>query len=353
MSDIDAQDEFFNGPIRLARSRGGRPIIQRPDGTLADYTRASSLGSVLDDPTGLHKWQIREAIKGICSRKQFVIAVNAHSLDNEKMDEIIEMGLDASGASDASHAGTAVHELADRYDHGQEPYVDEDYAEGINSYLWVTRGLEVVMSEEFGVCDELEVGGTPDRIYRLRGDVEMPDGSILKAGTLIIGDVKTSKTLKYGEIDFGVQLACYARSQRYDISGGKTANWKKRKVPVGERSPWVISDEGVVEEVNRDWALIVWIPQGTGTAELRPVDLQLGWELAKLAEHVRLTRADVKERVIHPAVRVYEDFERTLDLADSVADLAAAHQRAVTAEAWDADLKALFTARKLELIDAA
>lgn len=347
MSDIDEQDEFFNGPLKLARSRGGRPIIRRPDGTLADYTRASSLGSVLDDATGLHKWQMREAVKGIASRKQFVVAVNAHSLDNDKLDEIIEMGLESQGANDASTAGTAVHELADRYDHGEKPYVDEDYEEGVNSYLWITRGLEVVMSEEFGVCDELEVGGTPDRIYRLRGDVEMPDGTILEAGTLVIGDIKTCKTLKYGSVDFGVQLACYSRSCRYDISGGETALWRKRKVPVGERTPWI---EG--EQVSQDWALIVWIPAGTGTAELRPVDLKLGWEAANLAEHVRQELKRFEGKVIHEGVRVYEDFDRTLSLATDLDDLAAAHQRAVAAEVWDAELRTRFSARKTELLAA-
>lgn len=343
---MTTQEEFVNHPT-IARARGGRPIIQKPDGKMADYTRASSLGRLLDDETKLNAWKLRQAIIGLASRKSLVVAASAHSLDNEKMDEIIELALDAAGAGDAAVAGTAVHELCDRLDQGQDPFVPEDYEDGVNSYLWVTQGLEVVVSEKFGVCDAMEAAGTPDRVYRLRGPATMPDGTVLPAGTLVIGDVKTCRTLDFGEIDFGVQLAIYAHSQRYDISGGDTGTWKRRKVAVGTREDWVPG-----EQVNHEWALIVWIPAGTGTAELRPVDLTLGWELAHLAEEVRLKRKAVSGKVIHAGIRVHEDFAYTLEHAQTVDDLMAAYKRAMVAEVWTPELKELFGERRADIEEA-
>lgn len=326
----------------IARDRWGRPLIEKPDGTIGAYTRASTLGKALEDSSGLTKWQQRQAVIGVAQRKDLVLAVAAHRDDNQKMNEIIETAMEVAGSSAAATSGTAIHDICDQIDHGKEPYVPEEYADDVQAYREATGALEVVAAEEFAVCDELEVGGTPDRVHRLWAPVPLPDGSELPIGTLVIGDIKTSKTLDFGHIAFSVQLAVYSRSHRYDLSLGRERVHYGKDIPVGDREPWV---EG--EKVNQEWGLIVHVPLGKGQATVHPINLTLGWQLAELSRDVREWRKH--KGIIAAPVKLTEDFEETLADAQTLAALRAAHKRAMRAGRWDANLKGAFSARKAEL----
>jgi hypothetical protein len=332
---------------KIVRDNWGRPLIEKPDGTIGAYTRASTLGKALEDQTGLTKWLQRQAVIGVAQRKDLVLAAVAHKDDNQKMNEIIETGMEVAGSSAAATTGTALHDLCDQYDHGQEPYVPEEFEADVAAYLEATAPLEVVAAEQFAVCDELEVGGTPDRIMRLWAPVPLPDGTELPVGTLVVVDIKTGKTLDFGHIGFSVQFAVYSRSYRYDLSFGRTRHYGRLgEIPVGDRVPWV---EG--EKVNREWGLVVHLPSGKGTATVHPINLSLGWELAQLSRDVREWRK--RKDIIAAPVKLKEDFQSTLAAAESVRDLRAAHKRAVRAGKWDKGLQGRFTARKEELLEDA
>src|SRR5690606_8975722 len=122
----------------IARDRWGRPLIGRPDGTIGAYTRASTLGKALEDGAGLTKWLQRMAVIGVASRKDLVLAVNAHRHDKDKIAEIVEQGMQAAESSAAATTGTALHELCDQYDQGQTPYVPDEFAADVQAYLAAT-----------------------------------------------------------------------------------------------------------------------------------------------------------------------------------------------------------------------
>jgi hypothetical protein len=328
----------------IGRDRWGRPLIRTPEGKITAYTRTSTLGKALDDETGLTKWKQRMTAIGVASRSDLVLAVNAHRNDNTKMNDLVEQGMEAAQSGAAATTGTALHDLCDQYDHGQTPYVPAEFEPDVQAYLRVTALLEVVVAEQFAVCDELLVGGTPDRVYRLLVPLIRAGVVLLPAGALVIGDIKTGKSLDFGHIAYGVQLAVYSRSQRYDISVGEMVPWGRHGelIPVGERSDWVPG-----EQVDQDWAVIVHVPAGGGEATLHPVDIATGWELAELSVSVREWRK--RKDIIGASIELTEDFAATCATAVSVIALKSAYERAVAAGKWDDLLKQRFGKRRREL----
>jgi hypothetical protein len=327
----------------IARDRWSRPLIEKLDGSIGAYTRSSTLGKALDEGSGLANWKAAQAVIGVASRKELVLAANAHRHDKRKIAEIVEQGMEAAGSSAAATTGTALHDLCDQYDHGEKPYVPEEFAPDVQAYLDATASLETVVAEEFAVCDELEVGGTPDRIYRLLAPLPLPNGDVLSAGTLIVGDIKTGKTLDFGHLTYSVQKAVYSRSKRYSLAAGRTRSYGRMgEIPVGDRTDWVPG-----EQVSQEWGVIVHVPAGKGRATVHPVDLTIGWELAQLSATVREWRK--RKDIIGAAVEFVEDFHATAKAAESLEELLAAHARAVGAGAWNDVLRQAFTRRKTEL----
>lgn len=322
-------------------------MIQTPDGKITAYTRASTLGKTLADETGLTRWKQRLTAIGIAARKDLVLAVNAHRADKSKVTELVEQAMEVAESTAGATTGTALHELCDQYDRGEAPYVPAEFAPDVAAYQTATESLDVVVSECFAVCDELAVGGSPDRVYRLRCPLMAGDVELLPAGALTIGDIKCGQSLDFGHIAFSVQLAVYARSCRYDLSTGRTASYGRISVPVGERSPWVTG-----ESVSTQWGLIVHVPSGCGRASVHPVDLTAGWELAKLAVQVREWRR--RHNLIRDAVVLTagEDFTVTCAKAESVDDLTSAYQRAVAIGAWNDVIRARFSRRRAEIEQA-
>lgn len=257
-------------PAKVERDRWQRPLIAQPDGgKKVAYTRASTLGKALDDEAGLTAWKQRMTAIGVASRRDLILAVSAHRDDKAAMADLVEQAMNAAEAGAAATAGTALHELMDAYDHGRTPYVPEEYRADIAAYQAATAGLEFVRSETFVVDDELKVAGTYDNLWRLKAPVTTPDGTVLPAGTLVIGDKKTGADIRYGHASWAVQLSCYAHGLRYDPA----------------------TDERLeAEGINPDWGLIVHAPVMKGVAQLYWIDLKAGRELAHLATTVRTAR---------------------------------------------------------------
>ena len=68
-----------------------------------------------------------------------------------------------------------------------------------------------------------------------------------------------------------------------------------------------------------------------------------------MADQVRRKRKAVDGKVIHPAIRVHEDFDYTLARATTVDELMGAYKRALVAEVWDDELKEKFGDRRAEI----
>lgn len=326
---MSAAEQFLAGRDEIKRDRWGRPlVVPRAGGRARGYTRASTLGSALEDSFGLTLWKQRMTAVGIASRKDLVLAANASRTDKDKLNAIVEQAMEVAQSGAAATIGTSMHSFAEMVDRGEDPgYIPDEFLPDLNAYRELTEPLfEHVAIEQFCVCDELEVAGTPDRVSRLRRPLTAPTGETIAAGEVLITDEKTSGSMDFGGIKFAVQLATYSRGEAYSIK-------------TGTRTPWP-------GPVRQDWALIVHCPSGAGRADLYWVNIAAGWELAQLAVHVREQRK--RKDLVVPAT-VEEDFFAVAGSASSIDELNAAAVRALKSGAWNDVLRQAFTRRKSEL----
>ena len=159
------------------------------------------------------------------------------------------------GASKAANIGTAIHALTERLDLGQElGVVPEQWVPDIHAYEEATKVLNKVYIEQFCVLDKFKIAGTPDRLVEYKGE-------------LFIADLKT------GRIDhptnIAMQLAIYAHGLPYDVDTASRGSWG---------------------DVNKEKAIIVHLPAGTGVCKLVFVDIAEGWKGVQYAMKVRKWR---------------------------------------------------------------
>lgn len=268
----------------MPRDYWKRPGIRPVDGgDLKPYTRASSLGSALDDTSMLEAWKRRMTAVGLAKRRDLILQVNRCDPTKRehkgRLDSIVDRAMEFAGAGERASIGTSMHDYAEAVDRGEDPgYVPPEFERDLDAYLALTQPLfEHVAIEQFCVCDELEVAGTPDRVSRLKVDLVAPDRTRIPAGSVLVTDEKTSGSMDFGGVKFATQLAVYSRGQAYDPETGRT--------------PWP-------DGIRQDWGLIVHCPAGEGTAQLVWVDLTAGWELAQLAVKVRAARK--RKRLLVP-----------------------------------------------------
>jgi len=268
----DAIDVPDNG---IKRDRYGRPLVVPRGGKKpVPYTRATTVAGSLDDTFNLSRWQQRMVAIGLTDRPDLVLAVAAHRDDRDQLNDIATQALDAAKAGAAATTGTALHALTEQMDRGLElRSVPAAYQADLDAYRDATAGvLEPVVIEQFCVCDELEIGGTPDRVSKLLTDLEVVVGDVhvdtIRAGEHVIVDTKSGQ-IDYGQLKIAAQLGIYAHSEAYDVA-------------TGARTP--------LPAVSQRWGVVVHLPAGKGTARLVPVDVAAGWEAAQLACEVRRWR---------------------------------------------------------------
>lgn len=242
----------------INRDRYGRPLVIPPDGGKpVPYTRATTLAGTLDDLYGLMGWKQRQTALGLADRPDLQLAVTAHRNDKRELNRICEQALEAAASSASATTGTALHSLTELVDAGQDlPTLPADAAADLEAYRQAMRPFEVVAMETFTVLDDLQVGGTPDRIVRWKGQH-------------FIADLKTGKTLKFSLGKIAMQLALYSRAVAYDVA-------------TGTRTP--------LPDVHQSAGIVIHVPAGTGTAQVQWVNLAKGWEAVQLALQVRAWR---------------------------------------------------------------
>lgn len=336
-------DQFDTPAPEVKRDRWGRPLIVPPGGGKpAGYTRASSLGSALEDNYGLTLWKQRMTAVGVASRPDLVLAANAHRDNKDELNKVVNQAMEAAASSARASIGTSMHAYAEMVDRGQDPgYIPEEFAADLAAYRQLTEPLfEHVAIEQFCVCDELKVAGTPDRVSRLRKPMTAPDDTTIPAGQVLITDEKTSGSMDFGGIKFAVQLAVYAHGAAYDPA-------------TGDRTPWP-------GPPRQDWGLIVHCPAGGGVADLYWVNLTAGWELAKESVHVRAQRSrkDLIVRAAHVAAAdttftAGPDYVELARNAISVAALEQVWFDAAAANQGTPELIEVCRARKAELLGGA
>jgi len=252
-------DMFDAAPVAIQRDRWGRPLILPPGGPKpVPYTRCTTFVDALDDKYNLGRWQQRMVAIGLADRPDLLLSVAAHRNDRQELNKITEKALEAAQAGAAATVGTALHALTDRLDRGQPlGVIPAAYQADLDAYIEATKVLRVKAIEQFVVCDELTVAGTSDR------DVEYQ-------GHFYIGDTK-SGSIEWGGLKIAQQLAVYAHSVPYDPA-------THQRVP----RPY---------EIDLDWAIVIHLPAGQGTCELKWVNIADGWEAVQVSAEVRRLRS--------------------------------------------------------------
>ena len=277
----------------IERDSYGRVKILLPDGSghLA-YARTTKFVDVLDDKTGVGIWQKNNLLSAIASDPgKFVPEIQQAVASGGGMfavSALAERIADAGDLKQKAKVGDAIHHASELWDQtGRMPEVaTEAIRYALAEYIRLTAGWKHGLIEDFSVCDELQTGGTPDRISYVEFE-HGPDGLPFKGWVIV--DIK-SGNIHSAPGKIAAQLAIYAHSQRYDI-------------PTDARSALI---EG--EEVRTDWGVVIHLPQDGSPGSLHWADLRYGWSVAQLAGVVNTYRKVSKRKGV--SLRAFATLEK-------------------------------------------
>jgi hypothetical protein len=174
--------------------------------------------------------------------------------EKKRANKLIEEAKEASGISEKAGLGTAMHEFTERVDMGENPQIPDLYKADVAAYKQTLEdyGMEVLPDwvERVVAVDDFGLGGTLDRIIRWRGK-------------LYVGDLKSGASTPSYPHEPAVQLSCYANA---DTAYDENHNWAR--VPM--------------LDVDKDLAIMIHLPVGTGVCKLYFVDIAHGWRIANV-----------------------------------------------------------------------
>lgn len=243
----------WGGNRDIGRDRWGRPLVTPPGGgEPVGYTRCTTFIDKLSDKNNLIAWKARMTAIGVATHDDLALQVAAcNPEDTKALNKLAGQAADAAGASRAATIGTQLHEATERHDLGQPTPPLGKYQAHLDAYTTATAGITWHAVEQFRVHDDLQIGGTADRVALIGNE-------------LFIADIKTGGLYDIGKM--AMQLAVYARSTPYNPA-------------TGQREP-------DPHRVNQERGLLIHLSEKTGTCELHWLNLTLGWEGVLLAQRV-------------------------------------------------------------------
>lgn len=325
--------------------RGRYKLFNSETGKAPTFRRVTTLSSALDDKSGLIDWTARHVAKGLAHDDADYLLNEASRLDvtdRGRMDRVWQAAKKLAGGNEAADNGTLIHGYTEDLDRGLETDVPRKWRGHVQRYadLMAQGPLEVIPEyiERIVINETLGTAGTFDRIYRVKRDTTVAFSSgrsvDLKQGELVIGDVKTSKTLVYSQLSFAIQFAAYANSQ------------------------WIYNTESETYDpmplVNKEVAFVIWIPSTKTQSSITAVDITGGWDAAQMALQVLAMRNSKK---LLSDTYVPEDtgpvdtetFEYRIRHARSREELSALWKEASSMGMWNAELAAMGKNRMADL----
>ena len=268
--DIDElQDPHHKNDFRRAN---GAPQVIDHDGKNQRLSRPSNYAKPLDDESALTNWRIDTACIGVASHRDLqarYVALDPEDRASKK--DLREAAIAAGRGSEGADVGTAIHAMTDRWEQDENFSPPEPYLTQLRAYTAEMErvGLKSLFFEQPIVNLEWRAAGTTDRIYELTRSLITPHGEILEAGTLVIGDTKTTRKIDYSYPSYAAQMALYAGGEFYDV----------------------VNDLFVdTPTINQEWAIIMHIPSDGTTCEAQWVDLEVGRWGVYLASEVKKWR---------------------------------------------------------------
>ena len=192
----------------------GRYKLPSPDpadkGKIQAYTRATTIAKILDDTYNLEVWKLGNVLHGIAVKPEIggdliamVERLGGKRPEKKDLGALAREAGIAAGDQESSEFGTALHAWLEFIDLGLGTIHDVPEMFQAHVFYYLQRlalaGLTAVPEyvERIVYNAEGNVVGTLDRIY-LDSD-----------GDLVLGDVKSSKTLEYSYLSIAVQLGIY------------------------------------------------------------------------------------------------------------------------------------------------
>lgn len=344
----DLQDfiDQFVKPEMPPRDSSGRPLLVPRGMAISDenrlaYTRASSLGDILEEFSYLWKWKMRGLAVGLSKRLDlvrlasseiytcgFAENVSANRASGRRLDEIIERALEEAGIAEKADYGTAIHA---RTEPGNDEIdVDEKQALDVASCwdLWTELGVVHLGTEIFTANDELRSAGTFDHL------------SYVPGYGIIVTDKKTSSKAK---ATYDIQLSSYAYSDVYDPDTDARLTLEEYVARLGW-NPALI---------NRNVGLIWWVKGGRTQA--RFLDLEAGYRAARAAAWIRDERRpmsvarDVTGDIRASVSDQRDELLRWITYAPSIEHLGTLWNAPENRAIWTSDHSLAATKRKQEL----
>lgn len=269
--DIEELDGVRND---YRRANGAPQVVI--NGKNERFSRPSSFADPLDDKSALVNWKIDRACVGVGRDRALQArwcAIDPDDADQRKEKERLRQdSISAGRGAEAADIGTALHAMSCRWEREPTFSPPEPYLSSLMAYEDAMRRLALRSERfEFQVVNvEHRCAGTADRLYALTMPLVTPSGSILEAGTLVIGDLKTGGKFEFSMPSYSVQMALYAGGQFYDVE----------------------TDEFIeTPPINQEWGLVVHMPAGDpGTCEFLWCDLEVGRYGAYIVDQVKLWR---------------------------------------------------------------
>jgi hypothetical protein len=263
-------------PVEPPRDGKGRYLLPIPGSSRIDqatgqpipgtlerkpHTRVTNIAKLVRDSYNLEQWGLRMAVKGVGLRADLHMAAAAADIDDKRtLNDIAKQAKDAAAASKGANIGTALHSFTEQVDRGLPVAPPPPYDADVDAYraTMAAHGLTVHpwWIERVLYHPELLIAGTTDRLLMAPG-WDRPR----------IGDLKTGGFLSYDEI--ALQLALYAYAPCWYDAATDTFGFT--------------ADTGV----DREKAVVIHLPQGTGSCTVYEVDIAAGWEAVQLALAVR------------------------------------------------------------------
>lgn len=269
--DLDDVDDRRRKDFRRAN---GAPMYVNAEGKNIRASRPSNWGKELDDENALVNWKINKAVAGVARHPDLIAkAVALKDDDKNGWAELREKAINSGRGDVAADIGTAIHAMSERW---EDPDDDFDPGQPYTAHLEAyTEELERcgLVSELFEyqvVNEKYNAAGTADRLFRTTRVLITPDGSELPVGTLLVGDLKTGKSLDFSKPGYAVQMAIYAQGRMYNVE----------------------TDEFMeTPEINQRWGILVHQPSDSPICECLWVDLDVGDWGAYLVQQVRWWRS--------------------------------------------------------------
>ena len=313
--------------------RYGRYLLPNPvTGKVEGHTRVTTGAGTLDETSGLEKWKMRNVVKGLHSDPTLLDTIDFYAEPREisrDLDKVAEKAQILAGASDAAELGTALHAWLEALDGGLIGIdeVPEGFRPKVDAYVAALAEHHVTPIPEFieRLVYNAATGwvGRLDRVYRLADD------------TLVIGDVKTAKDMRYSWLKVSIQLATYAGASHVMNLDG---------------TAWLTVEEAGLTVGGDDapFAVVAHVPSNGSVCNMVTVDLSVGREALAIADRVREMRAEAPKTIPHlwelPKPELVELVETPPALPDdpSYLDGVKAQIRGATTQAELAELWAVY-----------